>query len=441
MDPAEVRRQQPGGAVHRAARATGGALYDSGDYPAALEKVLAAAGYAALRAEQAQPGAQRGDVRQLGIGLSVYVEITGGGAESGGRTRTPRSRSTPTARRRSYRHVPARAGPLDGLGDAGQRASSASRWRRSPSSGATPTWSRRAAAPAARAACSRAAPRCGRPRASWSRWPGSGPRSSSRPTPADLRRRRRPGGLQVRRRARRGGRRFGRAGRAGAAVRAQRVHRTRGRRTRSARTSRSSRSTPRPARPSCVRLVARRRRRHDHQPAAGRGAAARRHRPGRGPGAARGGRLRRRRQPADRHASPTTRSCPPPSCPASSWSTWRRRRSYNPLGAKGIGEAGTIGATPAVQNAVVDAVAHLGVRHIDMPTHPDAGVAGDQTAQRGGSRCRSRSPSTASAGADEVEPRLLLVHYLREVCGLGRRTSAATPPPAAPARCCVDGSR
>jgi carbon-monoxide dehydrogenase large subunit len=42
--------------------------------------------------------------------------------------------------------------------------------------------------------------------------------------------------------------------------------------------------------------------------------------------------------------------------------------SYNSLGAKGIGEAGTIGATPAVQNAVIDAVAHLGVRHIDMPT-------------------------------------------------------------------------
>ena len=41
--------------------------------------------------------------------------------------------------------------------------------------------------------------------------------------------------------------------------------------------------------------------------------------------------------------------------------------TYNPLGAKGIGEAGTIGATPAVQNAIIDAVAHLGVRHIDMP--------------------------------------------------------------------------
>jgi carbon-monoxide dehydrogenase large subunit len=42
----------------------------------------------------------------------------------------------------------------------------------------------------------------------------------------------------------------------------------------------------------------------------------------------------------------------------------------NPIGAKGIGEAGTIGATPAVQSAVVDAVSHLGVRHIDMPTTP-----------------------------------------------------------------------
>ncbi|MGZ8763140.1 MAG: xanthine dehydrogenase family protein molybdopterin-binding subunit, partial [Acidimicrobiia bacterium] len=39
----------------------------------------------------------------------------------------------------------------------------------------------------------------------------------------------------------------------------------------------------------------------------------------------------------------------------------------NPLGAKGIGESGTIGSAPAVQNAVVDAVSHLGVRHIDMP--------------------------------------------------------------------------
>src|SRR5207244_5831333 len=43
----------------------------------------------------------------------------------------------------------------------------------------------------------------------------------------------------------------------------------------------------------------------------------------------------------------------------------------NELGAKGIGESGTIGSTPAVQNAVVDALAHLGVRHVDMPCTPE----------------------------------------------------------------------
>jgi len=43
----------------------------------------------------------------------------------------------------------------------------------------------------------------------------------------------------------------------------------------------------------------------------------------------------------------------------------------NMLGAKGIGESGTIGSTPAVQNAVVDALSHLGVRHVDMPVTPE----------------------------------------------------------------------
>ena len=39
----------------------------------------------------------------------------------------------------------------------------------------------------------------------------------------------------------------------------------------------------------------------------------------------------------------------------------------NPLGAKGIGESGTIGSTPAVQSAVVDALTPFGVRHLDIP--------------------------------------------------------------------------
>jgi carbon-monoxide dehydrogenase large subunit len=43
----------------------------------------------------------------------------------------------------------------------------------------------------------------------------------------------------------------------------------------------------------------------------------------------------------------------------------------NELGAKGIGESGTIGSTPAVQNAVVDALAHLGVRHVSLPCTPE----------------------------------------------------------------------
>jgi carbon-monoxide dehydrogenase large subunit len=43
----------------------------------------------------------------------------------------------------------------------------------------------------------------------------------------------------------------------------------------------------------------------------------------------------------------------------------------NDLGAKGIGESGTIGATPAVHNAVIDALAHLGVRHVAMPATPE----------------------------------------------------------------------
>jgi carbon-monoxide dehydrogenase large subunit len=43
----------------------------------------------------------------------------------------------------------------------------------------------------------------------------------------------------------------------------------------------------------------------------------------------------------------------------------------NPIGAKGIGESATIGATPAVQNAVVDALQHLGVKHIDLPCTPE----------------------------------------------------------------------
>src|SRR5580692_3893243 len=82
-DPAQVRRQNLLPRFTDPHTTAFGAVYDSGDYAAALEAALDAADYADLRDEQAKRRAS-GDVVQLGIGLSCYVEITGGGGEGGG---------------------------------------------------------------------------------------------------------------------------------------------------------------------------------------------------------------------------------------------------------------------------------------------------------------------------------------------------------------------
>jgi carbon-monoxide dehydrogenase large subunit len=82
MDPAEVRRRNLLPPFTEPHQTKFGALYDTGDYVAALDQALAAADYAALRKDQAERR-DRGDVVQLGIGLASYVEITGGGDESG----------------------------------------------------------------------------------------------------------------------------------------------------------------------------------------------------------------------------------------------------------------------------------------------------------------------------------------------------------------------
>jgi aerobic carbon-monoxide dehydrogenase large subunit len=77
----------------------------------------------------------------------------------------------------------------------------------------------------------------------------------------------------------------------------------------------------------------------------------------------------------------------------------------NPLGAKGIGEAATIGSTPAVQNAVIDAVAHLGIRHIDMPCTPQRVWAAIAEAQAGRPQDPWRDPPAVfgrSAGAADA---------------------------------------
>jgi len=89
MDPADVRRKNLLPKFTEPHTTAFGAVYDSGDYAAALDKALAAAGYTGLRAEQAKRRAA-GEVVQLGIGISCYVEITGPGMEEGG----PRENAT-----------------------------------------------------------------------------------------------------------------------------------------------------------------------------------------------------------------------------------------------------------------------------------------------------------------------------------------------------------
>ncbi len=77
LDPAEVRRTNLIPKFLEPHTTAVGQTYDVGDYETALDKALDVAGYAELRAEQARRRAA-GDVKQLGIGVSTYVEITGG---------------------------------------------------------------------------------------------------------------------------------------------------------------------------------------------------------------------------------------------------------------------------------------------------------------------------------------------------------------------------
>src|SRR5260221_12543050 len=67
----------------------------------------------------------------------------------------------------------------------------------------------------------------------------------------------------------------------------------------------------------------------------------------------------------------------------------------NPLGVKGAGEAGTVGALPAIMNAIADALAPLGIDHLDMPATPERvwraieGAGGERRAGGGSPRPRS----------------------------------------------------
>jgi carbon-monoxide dehydrogenase large subunit len=366
MDPAEVRRKNLVAPFTEPWMSKGGALYDSGDYEAALDAVLEAAGYAELRAEQAARR-ERGDVRQLGIGLSVYVEITGAGSEAG----DPHENATVEI------HPDGSATILTGTSPHGQGHSTAWAMLASDQLGIpveriTVKWGdtdlvpegggtggsrslqqggaavRQAAGELVELARQRAA-------------------DALEVDPADLVVDRDLAGLRV-------------AGVPGAGIsfaalaEKERLF------------VRSVFSAPGATYPfgahvavvevdvesgkaDLVRLVA-----LDDAGVIINPLLAEGQRHG---GLAQGAAQALLEEVLyDPDGNPTTSTfadypiVSATELPTFELVTSETPTSYNPLGAKGIGEAGTIGATPAVQNAVVDAVAHLGVRHIDMPTTP-----------------------------------------------------------------------
>jgi aerobic carbon-monoxide dehydrogenase large subunit len=95
----------------------------------------------------------------------------------------------------------------------------------------------------------------------------------------------------------------------------------------------------------------------------------------------------------------------------------------NPLGAKGIGEASTIGATPAVQNAVIDALSHLGVRHLDLPCTSERVWQAIQDAEAGALPDPPVKPSTRRASA---RPKVSSGQPLRP-CAASRRGPQRRP--------------
>ncbi len=366
MDPVDVRRRNLIPAFTEPMTSKGGALYDSGDYPAALEAVLAAADYPGLRAEQARRR-ERGDVTQLGIGVSVYVEITGGGDESGppnenatvevhpdgsatiltGTSPHGQGHATVWAMLASEQlgiavdRITVRWGDTDLIPQGGGTGGS-----RSLQQGGAAV--RQAALELVEVARSRAADRL-------------------EANPDDLVVDHALAGLAVR-------------GVPGAAISFAALAEQEPLKVRAV-FSAPGATYPFGAHVAVVevdietgkarllRLIALDDAGVLMNPLIAEG---QRH-GGLAQGAAQALLEEVLYDPDGNPITSTLASYPIVSAtelPSFELVTTETPTSYNPLGAKGIGEAGTIGATPAVQSAVIDAVGHLGVRHIDMPTSP-----------------------------------------------------------------------
>jgi len=366
MDPAEVRRINVVAPDKFPFTTRTGATYDSGEYAAGLDRVLAAADYPALRAEQARRR-ERGDVVQLGIGMSVYVEITAG--DMGGETARVVVGDTGAATvftgssAHGQGHHTAWAMlvqdelgiPMDqitvvhgdtdiipeAIGTFGSRSLQLGGTAVVRAAGGVKDQARRLAAEMIEA--SEADLELDTARGTW----------QVRGDPAtalgwgQIARRAGPGGLAA-----------------------------------DARFDASAPTFPFGAHLSVVEVDTETGKatlaRHVTVDDAGRIlnpvlAEGQRH-----GGIAQGvaqALLEEVRYDADGNPLTSTlvdyAAITAPELPSFELVTSETPTSINPLGAKGIGEAGTIGSTPAVLNAVIDAVSHLGVRHIDMPATPE----------------------------------------------------------------------
>ncbi|MBO0775658.1 MAG: molybdopterin-dependent oxidoreductase, partial [Actinobacteria bacterium] len=366
MDPADVRRKNLLPKFTEPHRTSSGALYDSGDYAAALEAALAAAGYQELRAEQARRRAA-GDVVQVGIGLSCYVEITGPGGEAGG----PQENATIEV------HPGGRATILTGTSPHGQGhatvwAMLASEELGIPVDRITVKWGDTDLVPkgggtggsrslqlggAAVRQASQELLEVARQRAA----------AELEANPADL-------VFDTSRSA------FAVAGDPRASVPLAKLAET------GQLLVRAVFRSPGPTFPFGAHLavaavdtetgkaVLRRMVTVDDAGTVINPLLAEGQRHG---GIAQGAAQALLEEVLyDSDGNPLTSTfadypiLSATEVPSFELAGMETPTSYNPLGAKGLGEAGTIGSTPAVQNAVIDALAHLGVRHIDMPTSP-----------------------------------------------------------------------
>jgi carbon-monoxide dehydrogenase large subunit len=366
LDPAEVRRRNLLAPFSEPHRNGFGALYDSGDFPAALEKALEAAGYDELRKEQAERRS-RGDVVQLGVGLACYVEITGGGGEAG----APNENATIEVHPDGSATILTGASP-HGQGHQTAFAMLASEELGIPVEKITLKWGD-----------TDLVPRGGGTGGSRSLQQGGAAVRQASLELLDVARERAadaleadPGDLRfdVERSA------FTVAGVAQAAVSLGQLAETERLFMHTVFTAPGA-TFPFGAHVAVAEVdtetgkaVLRRLVAVDDAGVVLNPLLAEGQRHG---GIAQGAAQALLEEVVyDADGNPLTASfadypfLSPTEVPSFELVDMATPTTYNPLGVKGIGEAGSIGATPAVQNAVIDAVAHLGVRHIDMPTSP-----------------------------------------------------------------------